>query len=139
MAGGAEQLLAAGDEGHARVAALLDGPADEVPLAALQLIPRFGRPDDVGPLARLLREGGERTAWYAGQALGVHGAPAAFDALVAALAADRPETLAGALGGVLARGDAAACPHVEPLLAHPDATVRERARATGDGLGCASA
>jgi HEAT repeat protein len=131
-----EALLAAGEPAHARLLSLLDVPADEAPLAVVELLPRFGRAEAVPPLARLLAEGGERTAWHAGQSVGLHPADEAMTALSAALGSTRPETLAGALGGALVRGDPVACPDVLPLLQHAAASIRERAAATAAALGC---
>jgi HEAT repeat protein len=125
-------LAARAEEANPRLLELLDGHAAGVAVP----LGRLGRPESVAPLARLLREGAEADAWHAGQGLAAHPAPEALGALVAALAAQRVETVAAALGGVEGRGDPAACDAVRPLLTTADERIRERAERVVAALGC---
>jgi HEAT repeat protein len=107
-------LVEHGDEGHAAVRAAL---ADASPVANLvpliQLVPAFGRADDVPMLAQLLRTADDPIAIVAAQALAAHPVGDALDALIDALnePGDRAAYAAQALGQ---RGDQSA---LEPLLA----------------------
>lgn len=114
-------LVEHGKDGHAAVrAALKDASpvANLVPL--IQLMPAFGRADDVPVLADLLRTADDPIAIVAAQALAAHPDGGAFDALVDALDddGDRAGYAAQALGQ---RGDPSALAPLRALAARADA------------------
>jgi HEAT repeat protein len=114
-------LVEHGDEGHAAVRAALDGASPAVNVVPLiQLVPAFGRPDDVAMLADLLRTADDPIAIVAAQALSAHPAGEALNALIAALDenGDRAAYAAQALGQ---RGDPSAVEPLRALAARADA------------------
>jgi hypothetical protein len=125
-------LLAHPDAAHPALLALVaDGRAGP---AAIELLGRFGDPASVAPLAALV-DTAEPTGRAAAQALASHPAPAALDALSAALAAggDGAPRAADALA---VRGDVGACPALRTAVGSADAVLRYHALQAAGALGC---
>lgn len=131
-------LLAHADEAHPRLLALLD-PSGYVPVAAVNAIPLFGRAESVPVLERLMREGAELISMSAGQALGRHSLPAAREALLRGLEADREETKVAAIDGLMTRNDKSVCEALHPLVGHQNYEVRYHAVKAAAALGCLTA
>jgi HEAT repeat protein len=106
------------EQTHARFLAA----AERTPSAAvLMVLGRMGREESVPLLERLLAGGEELLAWDAGSALGANRTPAALGALLRQVGARDKNVVYGATLGLMARGDAAACPRLLRLAAEPRA------------------
>ncbi|HEV7588182.1 MAG TPA: hypothetical protein VGO40_08610 [Longimicrobium sp.] len=137
--GARDYLLAHADAAHPRLLALLEEGMAASPLAVVELLPAFGRPESVPALERLVRAGAERTSRVAAEALARHPHAAALAALLGAFSAGTAEAVTAAADGLLARGDPAACHALAAVLDHPDATTRYHVVQAAAGLGCLSA
>jgi hypothetical protein len=147
-----------GDEPHRRqreqsVAYLLAHAAEAYPrlLAALQanptalnapclieVLPLFGRTDNVPLLEDILARGSGTVCAAAGDALGRHPDAGAREALLRGLGAPRPETVTAAVDGLMVRGDPSVCPVVKSVAGHRDPIVRYHAVRAAGALGCLS-
>lgn len=127
-------LLERADEAHPRLLALAQ--SDPPSLLALRALPRFGRPDSVPVLERVLREGPGPTTAVAAGALAEHPDDAARAALEAALGDARDQVVRSAIMGLAERGDGRACAALRAVLEHRDEDVRNRASAALEQLGC---
>jgi HEAT repeat protein len=129
----ADWLVAHAERSYPRLLALLD--EGRAGAGAIELLPRFARPESIPRLARLLQASGSAT-WAAGQALGQHADEAAGEALRAALASSDSDVVVAALDGLTTRGQAADCAAVTHALAADDERVRRRALQSAEALGC---
>lgn len=89
-----DRLLEIGDEAHDRILAMAD--VDDPLPQVLAVLPEFGRESSVPVLARALHRAADPTTVTAGAALADHPSPEAEVALVAALDADRDQTVRSA-------------------------------------------
>jgi HEAT repeat protein len=108
----------------------LDAPA------IIELLGRFGRPEGIPVLERILLGGGEFTAREAGVALGRSPQPESLHILIAALSSDDPEVAIGAAGGLLARGDTEGCAALRKLIDRTSDSVRYHFLQALGILGC---
>jgi HEAT repeat protein len=131
-------LLVHADEAHPRLLALLDPQAGFIPVAVVNAMPLFGRPESVPVLEKIMREGAELISMSAGQALARHPRPESLAALMRGLEANRDETKVAALDGLMTRGDKTVCPAVQQLLDHASYEVRYHAVNVAAHLGCLS-
>ena len=129
-----EDLLARADEAHPRLLELAVG--EHPPLLAIKALPRFGRPESVPVLERLLRDAPAPTTVVAAAALSEHPAPAARTALEAALGDERQQVVLSAVMGLAERGERESCAPLQAARSHPDEEVRERVEAALGRLGC---
>jgi len=129
-----EALLERADEAHPRLLALAESAPTSLP--ALMALPRFGRPESVPVLERVLRKASGPTTAVAAAALSEHPADAARAALEAALGDPRTQVVLSAVMGLSERGDARACPPLRAALRHDDPEVRQRVAAALRRLGC---
>ncbi len=126
-----EALLERPDEAHPRLLAL----AEEDPhVVVLTVLPRFGRPESVPVLERVLREGPDEMTVTAGQALAAHPHPSALEALITSLSSDRPQTVASAADGLTTRADPSAREALEAARARQQGEVRDRIQGALDAL-----
>src|SRR5262245_14961688 len=95
--------------------------------SAIHLLGRMGREEDVPLLAGLLERTNRALTWEAAQALGLHRAPVALQALLHSLRHDNVEVIAASAVALGERGDEAARAPLETLLDHRSETVRYRA------------
>lgn len=129
-------LLAHANEAHRRLLPLLDPQAGYIPVAVVNAMPLFGRPESVPVLEKLMREGAELISMSAGQALGRHPQPESLAALLRGLEDNRDETKVAALDGLMTRGDKSVCPAVQHMLDHSSYEVRYHAVNAAAHLGC---
>jgi HEAT repeat protein len=116
------RLLAHLDEGRASV-------------AVIELLPRFGRPESIPRLERLL-VGPEPPAWAAGQALALQPQPAAGEALRRALASGEPAVGAIAADALGTRSDPGDCAALVAAIHAPDGRFRYHAVQAAWKVGC---
>jgi HEAT repeat protein len=135
-ASAAQYFVDHAEQTHARLLAA----AQQTPSAAvLMVLGRMGREESVPLLEKLLAEGGELVAWDAGSALGAHRTKAAFNALLRQVGARDKNVVFGATLGLMARGDAAACPRLLRLTTEERASdVHYYLAQAADRLGCSS-
>lgn len=127
VAPAADWLVAHPEQARPRLVALVRAAADDqATRRAMEILARIGHGDDVAPLADVLALGRGSLSWTAAQALAVHPAVAARDALLAALRARKEEVVSAAVVALGQRRDEAARPALEGLLDHPSAGVRFR-------------
>jgi HEAT repeat protein len=120
-------LVAHPEQARPRLAALVRAAADDqATRRAMEILARIGHSDDVAPLAAVLDLGRGSLSWAAAQALAVHPAVAARDALLAALEAPEEEVVSAAVVALGQRRDEVARAALEGLLDHPSAGVRFR-------------
>lgn len=96
----------------------LDAPA------VIDLLSRFGRPESIPLLQKILALGNEYSARPAGLALGRMPQKEAALALTDALSSPNSETVIAAARGLLARGEHSACAPLRKAMRHPLDTVR---------------
>jgi HEAT repeat protein len=130
------ELLERADEAHPRLLELAQ--SDDPPLLALMALPRFGRPESVPVLERVLRHAPGPTTVVAAGALSEHPDAAARSALEEALSDQRVQVVLSAVLGLAERGETEACGPLQAARSHPDAEVRERVDAALLKLGCGS-
>jgi HEAT repeat protein len=130
-----ELLLVNADISHPRLLAVLNEKGGSP--AVILALPKFGRPESVPVLDRILRNGSEATAALAAHALAEHPLPAALDALKKAVSVQREETATAAADGLMLRKDPSACPELLKLRNAPNAEIRYHARQAALALGCA--
>jgi HEAT repeat protein len=102
---------------------------------AVALLPRFGRSQSIGTLARLLA-GPEPMAWQAGQALAQHPQPEAGEALRQALIGPDATVAMIAADGLGTRGDRGDCAVLAERLGTTHAGVRYHVLQAAARLGC---
>ena len=129
-----DELLEHADEAHPRLLALAS--AENPPLLALLALPRFGRPESVPVLERVLRHAPAPTTVVAAGALSEHPDEAARAALEAALSDPREQVVLSAVTGLAERGEREACPALRAAGERAGGEVRERVEAALQRLGC---
>lgn len=122
------ELLARGDEAHARLVELASDP--DPPVQVLEVLPRFGRAAAVAPLHRALLHAPDPTTVTAAHALARHPDPAAHAALLDAIGSPRAQSVASAAAALGAAGDlGAAAPLRRALDTAPEEALPALRRA----------
>jgi HEAT repeat protein len=129
----ADWLIAHGDRSYPRVLAHVD--AGRASPALIEILPRFGRTESLGRLARLMA-GPEPNAWAAGQALAQHHQLAAGEALRRALAGPSIPVAIIAADALGTRADRADCPVLVAGTRAHDVRLRYHTLQAGAKLGC---
>jgi HEAT repeat protein len=132
----AEYLLAHAAGAHPRLLDLLRSDAATNPYAIIELLPRFGLPDSIPVLKRLLDEGPPNLAGAAARALAVHPLADARTVLLSGLDATTGQTIIAATNAFLALGDPSICPVLRRTIDHPDPDVRYHLVHAAGALGC---
>ena len=137
FAGRAERyLLDHATEAHPRLLELLETDRASNPPAVIDLLPRFGLPESIPVLEKILTQGLDSLSGTAATALARHPAGEAFQALVRGLAGTAPEVVKASADGLAIRGDRAACPRLRDRLDHPDSEIRYHVIQSAARLGC---
>jgi hypothetical protein len=131
----AEWLVTHADQAYPTLIARLD--AGRAGAGTVALLPRFGRAQSIGTLARLLAGSGS-IAWHAGQALAQHPQAAAGEALRQALAEPDAAVAMNAADGLGTRGDRGDCAALAERFGATDAGVRFHVLQAAVRIGCLS-
>jgi HEAT repeat protein len=133
-----EFLLEHADESYPRLLELLKFDRASNPIALIEALPRFARPDSIPVLEEILAQGQGISCEAAAEALARHQHDGARDALVRALTFPKAESVVAAADGLMSRGDPTVCAELVKHLNHGDATVRYHVIKAAWHLGCLS-
>ena len=133
-----EFLLEHADESYPRILALIKSNRASNPIALIEALPRFGRPDSIPVLELILTQGQGIAIEAASLALARHPHNAAREALIRGLTSPNVKSVVAAADGIMSRGDPTVCNDLAKHLGYGDPIVRYHIIQAAYHLGCLS-
>lgn len=131
-------LLDHADEAYPRLLELIESNRASNPIALIEALPRFGRPESIPILEEILAQGQGTSSSAAAVALARHPQVGAREALLRGLTFPKAESVVAAADGLLSRGDRTVCKELLKHLNPADSTVRYHSIQAAWRLGCLS-
>ena len=131
-------LLEHQDQAYPVLLRLLKNHRASNPIAIIEALPKFGRPESIPVLEQILRQGGELLCRAAAAALAQHPMDSAYKALVRGLRLVSAESVIASSDGLMARRNPAACPELLERISDANDNVRFHVIQAAASLGCLS-